>query len=364
LLEVFNPAFIKSQKMMNNSENIRRMRMERAARSTQQHLQHLQQTGVSVKSNRSIHLHEHSAETRSVQQMIPLCQDDIDYYNNLEKSGRLEAIYHYKKSVGIDVSDIETLYPSKYAPKTPPAVQYEREQLIDAVSTFLEVEPVDVVKVVIEDIDTQDWIGKVDEGVFWAPPSHFVNGVAYEGMRSVYDTVADIIIENTDIENLGGGEDSIDIVYVPGWRDSMQGYFSGRETKVVAIPPDESWVDVYFLSTFMPLHEFTNMICDIRRGYMQGAENMTRCALGLLYEIPHGVTPRGLNYVVLQSSVPETSRERFMACLKEGWYDECPVLVNYGAMAHAWEVGSSLVVVDLYNSVALYFSASYVKRFF
>jgi hypothetical protein len=343
--------------MNSNNDFYQELRRRRAAANTLQHLSLFPQRNDGQTSNVRVPSYPGSGHMASNQQRkVGLHPDEVKYYQTLEDQGRLEAIVAYRRSVGIDVSEIEELFPSKYVVKSPERVQYERVQLVDCLSDFLAVVPEDTVAQVITDIDQETWIEKVDSGIFWAPPSHFLNGVAYDDSRSVYDVVSDIVNGNT--------ENGIDILYVPGWRDSMQGYFSLKETRVVSIPPDEKWLDVYFLSTFMPIESYANMLVDLKYGIYQSAYDITRAALTMLYEVPVGSTPRGFRYVVLAAADPECNREKFLECVHEGWYDEVPVLVGYGAMGHAWEPGSSLVVVDLYNGVGVYFSRNYVQKYF
>lgn len=315
-----------------------------------------QQTGSSSGDVRGTYTFYH-ANGRAVQQhFLAMDEEEIAYYHSLQSQGRLEPVLAHKRKIGQDVSDIEALFPSIYVKKCEKQVAFQREQLIECLSDFLEVKKEYVIEQIIDEIHSEEWIEKIDVSPFNPPVGFFLEGEVYDDMRSFYDEVAETIGE--------AYEGQVDIVYVPHWRDLMQGWCSGKETRVVSIPPNNDWVDPYFLSTILPYEYYAQVVVDLREGSTLRAIEATKTGRRMLREVPMGVTPRGLNYVVLLSNEPETDVHRFKEARNNGWYDFHPVLVSYGTMPCVWEPGSSLVVIDLYSGIGLYFSASCVNKYF
>lgn len=315
-----------------------------------------QQKETPVSDNRGSYMFFHGDGRAVVQRYTAMDPEEVRHYQILQESGRLEAHLAFQRSRGMDVSDIEALFPSIYVKKSDNQVVWEKIQLVEAVSDFLEVVPIDTPAQILDDIQHEVWMEKVDGIPFHAPVGQFVEGPAYEDLRSTYDKMAEIIAESA--------KDKVDILYVPVWRDAMQGWYSGRETKVVSIPPNDGWLDIYFLSTFLPEDMFPQLVYDLKQGFTEGAEALTRSARQMLASVPQGVTPRGLRYVILYSNMPESDLQSFKLSCKCRWYDNNPVLVTYGVMPCVWEDGSSLVVVDLYNGTGLYFSPGYTEKYF
>jgi len=183
------------------------------------------------------------------------------------------------------------------------------------------------------------------------------DGVVSEGFDALYDEVVKVcekVMRNTP-----------DILYVTESREDRVGYFTGRDSKVVYVPPGGEWCDPYYVSTLM---DDPDEFCEeLQRKFTSNDGSAQFSTLSTTFakqltKVGVGVNLRGLRYCSMRYGV--ISQEKFVSGVEKEKFSQTPILVRIEECLDFFESGSCTVVVDAPAGIGVYFSRLFVYNHF